>query len=187
MRIQESWINFLNRAATGTKRTRALLTPVGLLIFGAFTAFFVLAAVFVDKILGLPGLLPDAARLPISIPTVATGIIVTGWSAFHFLKVKGTPVPFNPPPKLVCTGPYRYARNPMLTGVFLFLFGVGLGLNSISLVLVFTPLYVIMNVWELKHIEEPELVKRLGNEYIEYKRNTPMFVPRPRSGQHTKS
>ena len=98
-------------------------------------------------------------------------------SAVHFLKVRGTPVPFNPPPKLVSTGPYRYARNPMLTGVFLLLFGVGFWLGSASLVLVFTPLYVVMNVWELKHIEEPELVRRLGDEYVEYKRRTPMFVP----------
>ena len=187
MRIRENWINLLNRAANGTKKTRVLLTPLGLLIFGTFTAFFVAASVIVDKMLGLPGLLPDSARLPIAIPTVATGIIVTGWSAFHFLKVKGTPIPFNPPPKLVCTGPYRYARNPMLTGVFLFLFGIGFGLNSISLVLIFTPLYVMMNVWELKHIEEPELVKRLGDDYIEYKKNTPMFVPRPGSSQQMDS
>ena len=65
----------------------------------------------------------------------------------------------------------------MLTGVFLSLFGIGLGLNSVSLVLVFTPLYVLMNVWELKHIEEPELVRRLGEEYIEYRRKTHMFIP----------
>ena len=65
----------------------------------------------------------------------------------------------------------------MLTGVFLLLFGIGLGLNSISLVLVFTPLYVMANVWELKYIEEPELVRRLGTEYIEYRRKTPMFIP----------
>ena len=69
----------------------------------------------------------------------------------------------------------------MLTGVFLFLFGVGFGLNSVSMVLVFTPLYVLINVWELKHIEEPELVRRLGDEYIEYRRNTPMFIPTLRS------
>jgi protein-S-isoprenylcysteine O-methyltransferase Ste14 len=37
---------------------------------------------------------------------------------------------------------------------------------------------VIFNVWELKHIEEPELVKRLGKEYVEYRKRTPMFVPR---------
>ena len=177
MEIRESWINLLYKAATGTKKTRTLLTPVGLLIFGVFSSLFVLLAILVDRLLGLPGFLPEIVRLPFSVPVVALGIIVTGWSAIHFLKVKGTPVPFNPPRKLVNTGPYRYTRNPMLTGVFLFLFGVGFGLNSVSLVLVFTSLYVLLNVWELKHIEEPELVRRLGDEYIEYRRNTPMFIP----------
>ncbi len=181
MKIRETWINLLHSAATGTKKTRMLLTPVGLLVFFAFSALFVLAAILVDEFLGLPGLLPEVARIPLGVSTVAVGIIVTGWSAFHFLKVRGTPVPFNPPPKLVATGPYRYARNPMLTGVFLFLFGIGLGLNSISLVLVFTPLYVLMNYWELKNIEEPELVRRLGDHYIDYRRRTPMFIPKRKS------
>ena len=65
----------------------------------------------------------------------------------------------------------------MLTGVFMILFGIGVALNSVSLVFVFTPLYVLVNVWELKKIEEPELVKRLGEEYIEYRAQTPMFIP----------
>lgn len=182
MKIRERWANLLQKAATGTRKTRTFLTPIGLLIFGVFTGLFVLAAVFVDRALDLPRLLPESARLSISIPVIAVGVFVTAWSAFHFLKVKGTPVPFNPPPQVVNTGPYRYARNPMLTGVFLVLFGIGFSINSVSLVLFFTPLYVLMNVWELKHIEEPELIKRLGDEYIEYRRKTPMFVPgrRPR-------
>ena len=33
------------------------------------------------------------------------------------------------------------------------------------------------NVWELKNIEEPELIDRLGDEYADYRRNTPMFIP----------
>jgi len=65
----------------------------------------------------------------------------------------------------------------MLTGVFLFLFGLGFGVNSFSLVCFFTPLYVLVNVWELKEIEEPELVRRLGDEYNEYRKRTPMFIP----------
>ena len=178
MEIRERWVHLLHKAATGTKKTRMLLTPVGLLIFGVFSAIFIILAVLVDKLLGLPGLLPEKARLPVSVPVVALGISIVGWSAFHFIKKKGTPVPFNPPPKLVNSGPYRYARNPMLTGVFLFLFGVGFGLDSVSLVLVFTPLYVWLNVWELKYIEEPELVRRLGDEYREYRSNTPMFIPK---------
>ena len=182
MGFRESWIDFLHKAATGTKKTRTLLTPIGVMIFGVFTSLFVFAAIVIDRLLHLPRLLPEGARLPISIPLMAVGVAVTAWSAIHFLKVKGTPVPFNPPPQVIKTGPYRYARNPMLTGVFLFLFGVGFGVNSVSLVLFFTPLYVLINVWELKQIEEPELMMRLGDDYIEYRRQTPMFLPgsRPR-------
>ena len=182
MRIQRGWIDLLYAVATGARKTRTLLTPIGVLIFGLFTALFVLSAVVVDRLIDLPGFLHEGARLVVSIPVISVGVAVTAWSAFHFIKVKGTPVPFNPPPKLVKTGPYRYARNPMLTGVFLFLFGIGFGINSVSLVFVFTPMYVLVNVWELKHIEEPELEKRLGKEYIEYRRQTPMFVPRWKTG-----
>ena len=183
MGFRKCWINLVHRAVKGTKRTRILLTPIGVTIFGVFTAIFVFAAIFVDRLLNLPRLLPEGARLPVSIPLILAGVTVTAWSVLHFLKVKGTPVPFNPPPKVVKTGPYRYARNPMLTGVFLFLFGTGFCINSVSLVCFFTPLYVLINVWELKEIEEPELMKRLGDEYIEYRRRTPMFIPgcRPRS------
>lgn len=177
MDIRETWINILHKAATGTKKTRTLLTPIGITIFGVFTALFVIAALWADKLLNLPGLLPDGARLSVSIPVMAIGVAVTAWSAFHFLKVKGTPVPFNPPPQVVTTGPYKYARNPMLTGVFLFLFGLGFAFGSFSLVLLFTPLFILVNLWELKKIEEPELVKRFGDTYIEYQRRTPMFIP----------
>ena len=150
MAFRTHWINLLHRAASGTQKTRTILTPIGVTIFGAFTALFVAAAIFVDRLLSLPRLLPEGARLPVSVPLILAGLAVTAWSAFHFLKVQGTPVPLNPPPKVVKTGPYRYARNPMLTGVFLFLFGMGFGFNSVSLVFFFTPLYVLINVWELK-------------------------------------
>jgi protein-S-isoprenylcysteine O-methyltransferase Ste14 len=161
----------------GTRKTRTLLTPIGVAIFGVFTAAFVIAALWIDRLLGLQGLLPDGARSPVSIPLLTVGIAVTAWSGYHFLKVKGTPVPFNPPPEVVSTGPYRCARYPMLTGVFLFPFGLGFAVDSASLVLVFTPLFILVNVWELTQIEEPELVQRFGDEYITYRRRTPMFIP----------
>ena len=180
MEFRKCWINLLLKAARGTRNTRMILTPIGLLIFGVFTGLFVICAVFFDKVFDLPGLLSAPLKHFISIPLIAAGAFVTAWSGFHFLKVKGTPVPFNPPPKVVDTGPYRYVRNPMLTGVFLLLFGIGFAIDSASLVIFFTPIYILINVWEIKHIEEPELVERLGDEYLEYRRKTPMFIPRRR-------
>lgn len=178
MSLREGWIDVVHRAATGTRRARTLLTPVGVAVFGGFTALFVLAGILVDSLLTFPDLLPESVRLPLAMPTMAVGVGFTTWSGFHFLRAKGTPVPFNPPPRLVTSGPYAVSRNPMLTGVFLFLFGLGLAMSSVSLVLFFAPLFVLVNVWELKAIEEPELLKRLGDEYAEYRRRTPMFIPR---------
>ena len=176
--LRERLVKLFHRIATGTKKTRNLLTPVGVLIFGLFTASFVLLGLLLDQALSLRWPIPQAVSSLISIPILAAGIATTAWSVFHFVKVKGTPVPFNPPPVLVDTGPYRYARNPMLTGVFLMLFGAGIAIGSLSLVLVFTPLYILLNVAELKNIEEPELERRLGEDYVAYRRRTPMFIPR---------
>jgi protein-S-isoprenylcysteine O-methyltransferase Ste14 len=178
MNLRDRWICLLFEIASSTKKTRAVFTPVGLVIFGVFTTLFVLIARLVDKLLSLPGLLPTGARLSVSTSLILVGAAITAWSALHFLKVRGTPVPFNPPPMVVETGPYRHTRNPMLTGVFLVLFGIGFAVDSVSLVCFFTPLYILLHVWELKQIEEPELVKRLGEKYIEYRKRTPMFLPR---------
>lgn len=180
MSIRDRWINLLHRAATATRKTRTLLTPIGLIIFGVFTGIFVMLSMLMDWWLSLPWPLPSGPTWFIAMLLIAVGAGVTAWSVLHFLKVKGTPVPFNPPPEIVTTGPYRFARNPMLTGVFLLLFGIGFAIKSLSLVVFFTPLYILANVWELNEIEEPELVKRLGEEYVAYRQRTPMFIPRMR-------
>ena len=177
MKIRERVVDVMYRAATGAKKTRNLLTPIGVLIFGLFTVLFVYLAVLLDGLLALRWPIPTNVSGSVSALLMLIGSAITSWSVFHFLRFKGTPVPFNPPPTLVDSGPYRYARNPMLTGVFLLLFGIGFAIKSPSLVLVFTPLYALVNFWELKKIEEPELIKRLGEDYLTYRERTPMFIP----------
>lgn len=180
MSLKAKWIDFLYRVSTGSKKFRILLTPTGATFYGVFTALFVVVALQVDKWLKLPKLLPKTLNLVLSLPILSLALFMMGWSVFDFLKVKGTPVPFNPPPTLVTSGPYAHVRNPMLTGVFLLLFGLGAFFRSLSLVLLFTPLFIFINAWELKAIEERELEKRFGAEYVEYRKRTPMFFPRLR-------
>lgn len=181
MHIRDRWIGLLHTTAIGAQKTRSLLTPVGLLIFGVFTGLFVIMAMLVDQWFSLPWPLSNGLSWLISILSIVFGFSMTTWSAVHFLKVRGTPVPFNPPPKLVMSGPYRFVRNPMLTGIFFLLFGIGFAFNSLSLVVLFTPLYILAHLWEIKEIEEPELVKRFGEDYIKYQNRTPIFIPRMRS------
>lgn len=177
MSINQSWINFLYNISIGTKKTRTLLTPIGIVVFGTFVFIFISAAVYTDNILNLPDFNLNTLNIIISLLLLIIGLFFVVWSVIHFLKVKGTPVPINPPPKLVSTGPYAYSRNPMLTGIFFLMYGIGFWIGSLSLILIFTPLFILTNILELKKIEEPELEKRLGQKYIEYKRKTPMFIP----------
>ena len=180
MMLKDRWIDFLYRTAMGSQRVRNLFTPVGAICFGLLVLVFVVAALHVDRWIGITTLLPGRLCIVLSLPLFTIASIMIGWSVHHFLKAKGTPVPLNPPPRLVTSGPYAYSRNPMLTGVFALLFAIGVLLESISLLFFFTPLFILINVWELKAIEEPELLRRLGREYAEYHQKTPMFLPKIR-------
>lgn len=175
---REKLVGIFYRAATGSRKMRNLLTLAGAVFFFGLIALFILAALQVDRCLDFPELLPASLNIIVSVPILVIGLFLMISAILQFIRVKGTPVPFNPPPKLVTTGPYAYVRNPMLTGVFVLLFGLGVLLRSISLVSIFTPVFILFNVWELKAVEERELEKRLGKDYVEYKKRVPMFVPR---------
>ena len=177
MTLKTKWIEILYNVATGSRKIRNFFTPIGACFYALLTFSFVVIALKVDRLLGITDIFPRPLSIILAFPIFSFALFLIGWSVLNFLKTKGTPVPFNPPPQLVTTGPYAYVRNPMLTGVFALLFGFGILLGSVSLLAVFTPLFIYLNVWELKAIEEPELLKRLGEDYIEYRKRTPMFFP----------
>lgn len=164
--------------AKGGHKIRNILTPVGAVFFFTVIWLFVVASLQVDRVLEFPKLMASPLNIIVCVPFMAIGLFLMIWSVRHFVKVKGKPVPFNPPPELVTTGPYAHIRNPMLTGVFILLLGLGVLFQSISLLAIFTPLFILLNVFELRAVEEPELEKRLGKGYLEYKEKVPMFIPR---------
>ena len=179
MTLKTKWIEIIYYLATSSRKIRNFFTPLGAFFYALVIFSFVILALQVDRLFGITDILPRPLSLILASPLFLAVFILIGWSVLTFLRAKGTPVPFNPPPQLVTTGPYAYVRNPMLTGVFALLFGIGVLLGSASLLVIFTPLFILVNVWELKVIEEPELLKRLGQDYIEYRKSTPMFFPSP--------
>ncbi len=92
---------------------------------------------------------------------------------------RGTLAPWDPPRALVVRGPYRYVRNPMISGVVLVLFGESLVLLSAAHA-VWALCFLALNLVYIPLVEEPQLERRFGEPYLEYRRHVPRVVPRVR-------
>ncbi len=177
MSLVGKWTDMIYRVATGSWQSRLVLTPI---VGGSYLGVIVIIVLLshaLDLWLSFPRIPSNPVSLIIGFCLIAFGLFLMVFSMVYFIKARGTPVPFNPPPKLVANGPYRFVRNPMLTGIFIQLFGIAVAMRSLSLAFIFTPFFIVMNVWELKNVEEPELERRLGKAYIDYKKRVPMFFP----------
>ena len=179
MKALREWIiNIIYEGATSTKKIRMFLTPLVGFIFFCIVLLLIITSFFLDRFFGFAEFISKPLEITISIPFLIIGAFLWLWSAVRFFKTKGTPVPINPPPKLVTDGPYAYSRNPMMTGLFMVMAGIGIFFGSITLTFIMTPLFVFMSILEFKYIEEPELTKRFGTQYIEYKKKTPIIIPK---------
>jgi protein-S-isoprenylcysteine O-methyltransferase Ste14 len=156
------------------------LTPLGFVVFGSTLAVVVVGGLYTDSWLGLPPLLPGIIGTVAGVLFLTAGAWLCGWCVVRFIRARGTPVPLNPPDALIVNGPYAWVRNPMLTGVFGALIGFGLLLHSVGVALIWTPAYVLVHMVELKCVEEPELARRFGAAYKDYRARVPMFIPRLR-------
>jgi protein-S-isoprenylcysteine O-methyltransferase Ste14 len=176
-----SLADFVYSVTTGPAWRRRLLTPVALAIVTGVLLLVIFGSRLTDRALGLPRLLPGGLGIAIGAPLLAAGLALHAWCVVLFKKAPGgggIGVPANPPRELVVVGPYAWMRNPMVTAFFVWLSGLGLMLHSTSMVFVWTPTFLAVMVVELKLVEEPELERRLGAPYREYKGRVPMFVPK---------
>lgn len=107
-----------------------------------------------------------------------SGLALFGWCVSLFARVgQGTLAPWDPTRALVAVGPYRFVRNPMISGVALMLIGQAVWWGS-----------WIIGAWALAFIginhayfllsEEPGLEARFGENYRRYKANVPRWIPR---------
>jgi protein-S-isoprenylcysteine O-methyltransferase Ste14 len=122
----------------------------------------------------------DIFSITTGVLLAACGLFLLCWtiSLFHN-RGKGTLAPWSPTQKLVITGPYRHTRNPMISGVLTILLGETLVFGSTGLLIWFVIFFLINHIYFIL-LEEPGLVKRFGGSYLEYKRNVPRWIPRPK-------
>ena len=106
------------------------------------------------------------------------GFCLFAWCVALFGRVgKGTLAPWDPTRRLVAVGPYRYTRNPMITGVAAMLAGQALFWGSILLA-GWLAAFVTVNQVYFVLSEEPGLARRFGESYDAYKAAVPRWIPR---------
>ncbi|MEE8398760.1 MAG: methyltransferase [Desulfobacterales bacterium] len=96
--------------------------------------------------------------LTMAIPAIG-GYLAIRTSLLFTRSGDGTPAPWDPPQKMVITGPYRYVRNPMITGVILILLGETMLFN-------FWPLFLWMVVFPGHPRRIPEPAPRKGPQIL---------------------
>ena len=116
------------------------------------------------------------------------GVLIAAGIALYFacafwgfaLRGRGTPLPLDPPKKLVVEGPYRIVRNPMYWSVAFVMLGEAAVFHSLALVELVAAFAVGVNVFVLLY-EEPALRRKFGEEYEAYCKRVPRWLPRLRS------
>ena len=109
---------------------------------------------------------------------IVAGVALVAWCISLFVRVgKGTLAPWDPTSNLVAVGPYRYTRNPMITGVCTILIGEAVLFWSGHLA-IWALAVIVMNHIYFLFVEEPGLEQRFGEPYLAYKRSVPRWIPR---------
>jgi|SRR5581483_8402189 len=109
----------------------------------------------------------------------ASGFGLACWAGFCLIHVgRGTPLPLDPPRRLVTCGPYRRVRNPQGIAMVLMAAGEVLAVRSAWL-WVLVPLTVAYLELVVGPWEERQLARDFGAEYIAYRRRVRKWLPVP--------
>ena len=174
----------MDRPRSGPRRSRirAIAGSAGFVLFGGPTI--------------VAGLVPwlltrwEADEQPVVLKALgvlllaAGGALVLETTTRFALQGRGTPAPWAPPERFVERGSYRFVRSPMYLGVILLVLGQGLLLGREILYLWAAAAWVMFTAI-LVFYEEPQLRRRFGDEYDEYRRRVRRWLPtRPSSSRY---
>lgn len=120
-------------------------------------------------------------NIPLSHILIATGFLIPG----AYLGIKGVTemglkaAETHRVDRVISTGVYSRVRHPQYLGATAAHIGASILLSGYYSLLV-TPLVIVLN-YILCWKEEKELVREFGEEYLKYRENVPMLIPRVRN------
>jgi len=157
-------------------RYRVALALIAPFWFGGIALYLILPTWIM--FLSIP--LPDSFRLimvgvaALSIPFDLWALRTLGKNWVHALDQSG--FLRRKEAKLVTNGPYRYVRNPIYLWSFVII--IALSLVGANWLLVVPSLLMVTMLYAQVGREERMLMDKFGDEYREYMKRTPQFIPK---------
>ncbi len=104
----------------------------------------------------------------------ASGIALAIWARLHLGSNWGMPMSQKAEPELVTSGPYRFVRHPIYSGLLVALLGTALATNLIGLIVV-----AILGgyFYYSASVEEKNLTATFPTAYPAYRAGTKMLIP----------
>ncbi len=110
---------------------------------------------------------PTLLTLVVGTVIALIGLLIRAWASGHIRKAR----------ELAVSGPYAYTRHPLYLGSFL----MGVGFSAASgvwwLALIFSTLFIGIYL-PVMRVEMDDIRHIFREDFDEYARNVPMFIPR---------
>ena len=110
---------------------------------------------------------PTALSIAIGICVAIIGVAMRAWASGHIRKAS----------VLAVSGPYAYTRNPLYVGSFILGVGFTVAANVWWLAILFTILFIGIYL-PVMRVEADDIRRIFSEDFNEYERNVPVFIPR---------
>lgn len=117
---------------------------------------------------------PNYSANVVGVILCGLGVALAIWARRHLGRNWGMPMSLKKEPELVTSGPYKYIRNPIYSGMLLALLGTGLVFGLPWLIaFIVAAIYFIFS----SKVEEKIMAEQFPQTYPEYKKRTKMLIP----------
>ena len=120
------------------------------------------------QLFGDPAAHMVAMALGYAIVFAGATMVAGGWRRIHQARREG---------RLMTEGVYSMVRHPQYTGLFIIVFGEGI-VHWPTVVSVAAFPIIVLAYTVLARKEEGQMLEEFGDEYRQYQRQVPMFIPR---------
>jgi protein-S-isoprenylcysteine O-methyltransferase Ste14 len=172
------WVSHSAKGPAGKQTTRhaSRLRTAALALAVLYFAGAILYALLPGWVMFFSIPLPDWFRV-VMVGVAALGILFVSWGYWVLGKNWAPSVSgVKKDSVLVTAGLYGFVRHPIYSGAFIFL--TALSLVTANLLILLPTLALLTLLYASIGEEEAMLVDRFGDEYREYMKRTPRFIPK---------